>query len=122
MNSLDNNENESQQDIKCNLSIRHKLEQKLLSEMKHVFWSYQVDKIENLPDELIIEKILESGNNEDWRQLKMAFGEEQIEQVWENQMLLYGRNPRRQKLIVSYFFNVDNPSEYIASKKQKKLS
>lgn len=102
--------------------IRDKLERKLLGELKHLLWSYNVAKVKRLPEELIIEKYLQFGNKSDWDNLRRAFGERKIKAVWKDQMLLSGRDPEKQEQIVAYFFNASNPEKYISALKEKKLN
>ncbi|MEQ8881396.1 MAG: hypothetical protein RLQ12_17260 [Cyclobacteriaceae bacterium] len=104
-----------------NKDIRDGLERKLLGELKHLLWSYNVSSIEVLPDDLIIEKYLQFGNESDWNNLRLAFDEKQIKAVWEDQMLLYGRELKKQEQIVAYFFNVEDPEKYISALKKQKL-
>ena len=102
--------------------IRDRLERKLLGELKHLLWSYDVSNIKRLPEELIIEKYLQFGNKSDWNNLRQAFDEKKIRAVWSNQMLLSGRDLEKQEQIVAYFFNAANPEKYISALKKKKLN
>lgn len=104
-----------------NKDIRDSLQRKLLGEQKHLLWSYKVSSIKELSDDLIIEKYLQFGNESDWSNMRQAFDEKKIKEVWENQMLLYGRDLKRQEQIVAYFFKVEDPEKYISALKKQKL-
>lgn len=101
---------------------KKKLQNKVLQEKRHVLWSYDLSAVSELPDELVIEKLLQFGNKEDWNELAAAYDRKQIQSVWESQMLMSGRELDRQKEIVQRFFHIKNPAKYIADKKRRRLN
>ena len=101
--------------------VRNRLERRLLQSRKELLWSYNKEKINSLSDEFIINTFLVSGNAQDWQDLKNAYEVEEIKEVWKDNILLGGFRPEKQKELVAFFFNSQNPSIYISQNKRRKL-
>jgi hypothetical protein len=88
------------------LDKRHKLIDALKN--ANVFWSYNTNNIEVIPDEILIEKVLIHLDLGEISMLFKLFPEKQIKQVWEKQILTqepYYHNLN--KFIAWFYFNKD---------------
>ena len=90
----------------------------LLAKLKqeHCFWSYAVENISNIPDDILIEKTLLHLDLEDIDQLFKIYSLRKIKRVWLDHLIpqeeyLYTLN----RFFAWYYFKVKNPDRYIKS-------
>lgn len=92
-----------------------KLQNSLKKMGRKALWSYDLAHIpKRLPDKVIIEKILLFGNSADWNLLKQVYSEELIKNVWLENMVLGGFNPKRQEEIARNFFHIKEPQSFLS--------
>jgi len=86
------------------LDKRHKLINALIN--ANAFWSYNINGLEEIPDEILIEKVLIHLDLGEISMLFKLFPEKQIRQVWEKHILAqepYYHNLN--KFIAWFYFN-----------------
>jgi len=102
--------------------IRLKLERALLNKKKSLMWSYDLSKKNiGVSDKVLIEKYLEFGNPKEWNMLKQVYSSSEIKEIWYHNMLGFGADEKRQKNIISHFFDAINPSIYLKNERKNKL-
>lgn len=94
------------------------VKQELLSKLKqeHCFWSYKEDSIEDVSDEILIEKTLLYLDLDEINQLFLIFPFKKIKQVWLDHLIpqeeyLYTLN----RFFAWYYFKAKRPDAYIKS-------
>ena len=94
------------------------IKNKLLAKLKqeHCFWSYAVENISNIPDDILIEKTLLHLDLEDIDQLFKIYSLRKIKRVWLGYLIpqeeyLYTLN----RFLAWYYFNIKYPDRYIKS-------
>jgi len=80
---------------------------------RNLFWSYDLTKESNLPDELLIEQVLGYGEPEDIENLRKYFKLSQIKQVWQQQLLPDSRFKNANVWLAKVFFNIEQTDKYI---------
>jgi hypothetical protein len=85
------------------------------------FWSYDVQKLADITDNLLIEKTLLYGDVEEILLLFRVFTIQEIREVWRNSVIPDERFYPRNYYLAKIFFNIKNPARYIKPL-QKKLS
>ena len=96
---------------------------KALSSKLHrinAFWSYEPASVKQIPDDVLIEKVLEHLDIEDIRLLFLLFPKKDIKRVWKEKMLrqepdLHGLN----RLYAFLFFDIKDPDKYIRNYKSR---
>ena len=98
--------------------LQSPIKTKLLAKLKqeHCFWSYAVEDISNIPDDILIEKTLLHLDLEDIDQLFKIYSLRKIKRVWLDYLIpqeeyLYTLN----RFFAWYYFKVKNPDRYIKS-------
>jgi hypothetical protein len=88
------------------------------------FWSYQSDciTIENISDDMLIEKTLLNLDIDDINKLFAIFPSKKIKNVWKNQLCpqepyLHGLNT----MLAYLYFDIKNPERYIKTQCRKVL-
>ena len=94
--------------------IKYQLLAKLKQE--HCFWSYAVENISNIPDDILIEKTLLHLDLEDIDQLFKIYSLRKIKRVWLDHLIpqeeyLYALN----RFFAWYYFKIKYPDRYIKS-------
>ena len=85
------------------------------------FWSYDVQKLVDITDNLLIEKTLLYGDVEEILLLFRVFTIKEIKEVWRNSVIPDERFYSHNYYLAKIFFNIKNPARYIKPL-QKKLS
>ncbi len=85
------------------------------------FWSYDVHKLTDISDNLLIEKTLLYGDVEEILLLFRAFTIQEIREIWRTAVIPDQRFYPRNYYLAKIFFNIKNPARYIKPL-QKKLS
>jgi hypothetical protein len=84
-------------------------------------WSYSVDALKSMPENLLIEEALRYGDVPEIMMVFKLYPLKLVRQVWREKMIpdqrIYGHNV----YLASIFFNIENPKRYILPL-QKKLS
>ncbi len=99
------------------IQIRKRLEKKLIVRS---FWSYDKSNIVEIPDDVLIEKVLLHLDIEDVQALFYLFPKKEIKKVWQDVVL--PRDPLYRninKLYAFMFFNIKHPDRYIRYYKNK---
>ena len=96
------------------MSIKLDLLAKLKKE--HCFWSFNEDSISNVPDEMLIEKVLQYLDLEDIEKLFQIYPFRKVKQVWLERLVpqeeyLYTLN----RFLAWYYFKAKSPDTYIKS-------
>ena len=98
--------------------LQSPIKNKLLAKLKqeHCFWSYTVENISNIPDDILIEKTLLHLDLEDIDQLFKIYSFHKVKRVWLDHLIpqeeyLYTLN----RFFAWYYFKVKNPDRYIKS-------
>jgi hypothetical protein len=88
----------------------------LLNKLKqeHCFWSYDAESIQNIPDNILIEKTLRHLDLEEINQLFQIYPFKKVKQVWLDYLVpqaeyLYTLN----RFIAWYYFKMKRPDTYI---------
>ncbi len=84
------------------------------------FWSYDPIRIKQIPEDVLIEKVLMHLDIEDVRLLFRLYSKKEIKQVWKEKMLrqepgLNGLN----RLYAFLFFDIKDPDRYIRDYKRQ---
>lgn len=98
--------------------LQSPIKNKLLAKLKqeHCFWSYAVENISNIPDDILIEKTLLHLDLEDIDQLFKIYSLRKIKRVWLDYLIpqeeyLYTLN----RFFAWYYFKIKYPDRYIKS-------
>lgn len=94
--------------------ISHDIIQKLKAE--NCFWSYSEDSINNVPDDILIEKVLVYLDLPEIDALFLMFPYKKIKKVWLEHLVpqgeyLYSLN----RFFAWYYFHVKRPDQYLKS-------
>lgn len=97
-----------------NEAIKQNLLEKLKEE--HCFWSYNINSIGQIPDDLLIEKTMLHLDLKEIDQLFLIYPFKKIKQVWLNYLIpqadyLYTLN----RFFAWYYFKAKRPDAYIKS-------
>ena len=94
--------------------IRPYLIQKLKDE--HRFWSCETDSICDVPDDILIEKVLIYLDLDDINKLFHILPYEQIRKSWRDDLIPLGeRYYSLNRFLALYYFNVKRPGAYVKS-------
>jgi hypothetical protein len=88
---------------------------------ENVFWSFDQSSLSEIPDDILIEKVLLHLDIDDIKLLFRLFPEKEIKSVWKESML--SQEPMYHQLNRLYaflFFEIKNPDRYISDFKNKK--
>ncbi|GAB1415570.1 hypothetical protein MASR2M117_09760 [Paludibacter sp.] len=88
----------------------------LFDKLKDVnaFWSFNAKSINNIPDEILIEKTLIHLDMDDINLLFKMYSSYTIKKVWRNRLVIQGDYYRSlNKLIAGVYFDIKNPEKYI---------
>ena len=98
--------------------LQSPIKTKLLAKLKqeHCFWSYAVEDISNIPDDILIEKTLLHLDLEDIDQLFKIYSLRKIKRVWLDYLIpqeeyLHTLN----RFFAWYYFKIKYPDRYIKS-------
>jgi hypothetical protein len=83
---------------------------------KNAFWSYE--NVNEIDDELLVEKVLLMLDIDDINMLFKIYGKEFLKKVWEERILrqepyYYGLN----RFFAWFYFGISDPDEYIKNRK-----
>lgn len=94
--------------------IRPFLIKKLKDE--HRFWSYESDSVNDVPDDILIEKVLIYLDLDDIDKLFMILPYEQIRKSWIDNLIPLGeRYYSLNRFLALYYFNARKPGAYVKS-------
>lgn len=94
--------------------IKRILFRKLLNE--HCFWSYDMadKKVADIPDDILISKVLEHLDMEEINMLICYYGKEYVKRVWREQMVIQGDYLYTlNRFLAWYCFGIKRPDQYI---------
>ena len=102
-------------------SISKQLISKLV--LNNRFWSYDLQKLNDVPDEVLIEKTLIYLDIDDINLLFKIYPYQKIKQVWLEQIAIQGDYYRRlNRLLAWMYFDVKNPDSYLKRVENKHLN
>jgi hypothetical protein len=106
-----------------NIHNKDKLIRDLIKKLykEHAFWSYDKSSINQIPDNILIEKVLLHLDIEDIKVLFKLYPKIVIKRVWKDKILsqeptYHGLN----RLYSILFFNIKDPDRYIREQKNKR--
>jgi hypothetical protein len=88
---------------------------------ENLFWSFDQSSLSEIPDNILIEKVLLHLDIDDIKLLFRLFPEKEIKSVWKESML--SQEPmyhQMNRLYAFLFFEIKNPDRYIRDFKNKK--
>lgn len=92
--------------------LRKELFRKL--EHAHAFWSYDDISANNLPDELLIEKVFVHLDMDDITKLFELFSKKYIERIWRKNMAVQGEYLFDLNVMIAlYFFHIKHPETFL---------
>lgn len=101
------------------------IKQELLAKLKqeHCFWSYNESSINNIPDDVLIEKTLLHLDLKEINQLFLIYPFKRIKKVWLDYLIpqaeyLYTLN----RFLAWYYFKAKKPDAYIKSMATRHLN
>lgn len=78
------------------------------------YWSYNLSKIQKVPDSYLIEAVLIHGNDALRKRLFSIYPSSKIRKVWEKEIVIRGnRYDNLNKKIASDYLHIANPEKYI---------
>lgn len=77
-----------------------------------IFWSYNPDKINDLPDDIIIEHILLYGSVADIINLFDSYILHDIKRTWQLKIIPDSRYYKHNVYLAKVFFNITEPEKY----------
>jgi hypothetical protein len=87
-----------------------------------VFWSYTDVKSADIPDRILIEKVLIYLDVGDINSLFMIFPFKTIKEVWRNEVVIQNPIYYSLNLLLAYlYFHIKNPEKYIEKLNQRHL-
>lgn len=92
--------------------IRKELFSKLLE--SKAFWSYSNVQYEKIPDDILIQKVMEELDIDDIKKLFRIYNKNYIRRIWKNEMV--ARDPYYRSLnilLAKLFFNIKKPEQYM---------
>ena len=103
------------------LDIKNSLLSKLKQE--HCFWSFNAPSIQEIPDDMLIEKTLIYLDMKEIDQLFLIYPFNKIKQVWRDYIIpqgeyLYTLN----RFLAWYYFKIKRPDSYIKSMETRHLN
>ena len=100
--------------------VRLQLEKKLLK--LNVFWSYHLPANLDIPDDVLIEKVLLYLDMDEIRVLFGLFEKKKIKKVWHERILCQEPMCHAQNRLYAFlFFGIKNPDRYIRDQVNKRL-
>lgn len=109
--------------VKLNFMDSEKLHNCLVKKLhkEHVFWSYDRNSINQIPDDTLIEKVLLHLDMDDIKILFKLYPKTKIQRVWKENILsqdpmYHGLN----RLYSFLLFNIKHPDRYIREQKNKR--
>ena len=92
--------------------IRKELFNKLLE--SEAFWSYSNVRYEKIPDDVLIQKVMEELDIGDIRKLFSIYNKNYLRRIWKNRMVIQDPYFRSLNILLAkLFFNIKKPEEYI---------
>lgn len=98
--------------------LQSPIKSELLTKLKqeHCFWSYAVENLSNIPDDILIEKTLLHLDLEEINQLFKIYSFKRVKRVWLDYLVpqeeyLYTLN----RFFAWYYFKIKYPDRYIKS-------
>jgi hypothetical protein len=80
------------------------------------FWSYSVDNLSDMPDDLLIEEALKWGDIIEIKAIFQLFPKDKVQNIWEKYLVpdysLYPHN----YYLARIFFEIDNPNLFLEKK------
>lgn len=94
------------------INLKELLLKKLIE--SKAFWSYEKVSLENVPDEILIEKALELLDMNEIAMLFEIYSRSFVRSVWEQNMAIQGDYLKQvNTFIARYYWGIRNPEEYL---------
>ncbi len=102
-------------------NIKSELVEKLKDE--NVFWSYNVDSVEQIDDRMLILKTLVHLDLPEIDQLFQIFRFEKIKKVWREELAISGEYYRTlNRFLAWWYFKIKNPDSYLKSMETRHIN
>jgi DNA invertase Pin-like site-specific DNA recombinase len=99
--------------------IRKELISKLID--SKAFWSYSNISCGKIPDDVLIQKVMEELDIDDIIKLFIVYNKNYVRKVWKNQMVAQDPYYRSLNILLAkLFFNIKKPEEYIRKVKNER--
>ncbi len=93
-------------------NIKEELFEKLIT--SKAFWSYSNVNIENISDNLLIQKVMENLDLPDIKKLFILFNKNYVRNIWKKELILQDPYFRSLNILIAkLFFNIKKPESYI---------
>lgn len=100
--------------------IKDELIEKLFA--SKAFWSYSNVKIEEISDDLLIQKVMENLDIPDIKKLFLLYKKTHVRSVWKKELVLQDPYYRSLNLMLAkLFFDIKNPESYIMNVRREYL-
>jgi len=105
--------------MQCEFKIqeyKEQLREELFEKLKlaHAFWSYDVNSMDGLPDEMLIEKVFIHLDKDDIEKLFELFPKPYVRKVWRQNMAIQGDYLFDLNVMIAiYYFRIPNPEAYL---------
>ena len=101
------------------------IKRELINRLKkaNAFWSYQVDAIKDVPDDILVELVMLHLDLDDIDKLFDIYPFKFIKRAWiENVVVLGDRHYELNKFIAWYYFKMKKPGAYVKSMETRVLN
>lgn len=101
------------------------VKRELISHLKkaNAFWSYQVDSIKDVPDDILVELVMLYLDLDDIDKLFEIYPYRFIKKAWiENVVVLGDRHYELNKFFAWYYFKMKKPGAYVKSMETRVLN
>lgn len=97
-----------------NNELKQSLLEKLIKEK--AFWSYNMDSVKSISDDVLIAETLIHLDIEEINQLFQIFSKQKIRKVWLEQLVIQGDYYKElNRLYAWFYFDIKNPDRYLKS-------
>lgn len=102
-------------------NIRKELISKLKE--KHCFWSYDVDSITDVPDDMLVELVMIYLDLDDINLLFQLFSKKEVKRMWLENVVIQGeRYYAINRAFAWYYFGIKRPGRYVKAMATKLLN
>ena len=89
----------------------------------NAFWSYQVDAIKDVPDDMLVELVMLHLDLDDINKLFEIYPYKFVKKAWiENVVVLGDRHYVLNKFLAWYYFGMKKPGAYVKSMETRELN
>jgi hypothetical protein len=90
---------------------------------ENAFWSYNVDAIKDVPDDILVELVLLHLDMDDIDKLFVIYSSKFVKKAWiQNVVPLGDRYYGLNKFYAWYYFHVKNPGAYVKSMETRQIN